>query len=296
MKRSLLVLTVLLISLAAIAYLRPLAVLQTATRVWLNVHGFRSDFVNVDGHRVHYMIGGGGPPLILIHGLASRGEDLAPIMTSLEQQHTLYVPDLLGFGESDRPNIEYSVAEETEMIRGFLDAKHIARCDVLAASMGGWIALKLAAEHPERVRRLVLVDSAGFRFPTTMTENTFTPRDEKELLAVIQLQTDRVTSIPRFIARDVLRKNHEHAWILRRALHSMLEGRDLMDGRVQRVTMPVLLAWGVKDRIVPLAIGEKMQRELPNARLVAYSDCGHLAVIECRQRLLPDVERFLGVN
>jgi len=111
---------------------------------------------------------------------------------------------------------------------------------------------------------------------------------------VLQLQTDRITSIPHFIARDVLRKNHEHAWILRRALRSMLVGRDLMDGHVQRVTMPVLLAWGTKDRIVPLAIGEKMQRELPNARFVAYSGCGHLAVIECRDRLVPDVERFLG--
>jgi len=294
MKRALLVLTVLLIALGTIVYFRPVAVLQTVTRVWLSIHGFRSDFVDVGGHRVHYMIGGGGPPLMLVHGLASRGEDLAPIMTRLQEHHTLYVPDLLGFGESDRPNIDYSVADEAEMIRGYLDAKHIAQCDVLAVSMGGWIALKLAAEHPERVRRLVLVDSAGFRFPTPMTENTFTPRDEKELLAVLQLQTDRITSIPHFIARDVLRKNHEHAWILRRALRSMLVGRDLMDGHVQRVTMPVLLAWGTKDRIVPLAIGEKMQRELPNARFVAYSGCGHLAVIECRDRLVPDVERFLG--
>jgi len=53
------------------------------------------------------------------------------------------------------------------------------------------------------------------------------------------------------------------------------------------------LVWGRKDRIVPLAIGERMQREMPNARLVAYSDCGHLAIIECRDRLLPEVERFL---
>jgi len=296
MKRAFLVLIVLFTVLGVIVYLRPVATLETVTRVYLLARGFHSDFVEVGGRRVHSMIGGSGPPLMLVHGLASRGEDYAPIMPQLARHHTLYVPDLLGFGESDRPDIDYSVASETEMIRGYLDAKHLVQCDVLGASMGGWVALELAAEHPERVRRLVLVDSAGFKFPTPMTENTFTPRDEKELLGVLQLQTDRITSIPHFIARDVLRKNHEHAWILRRAMHAMLTGRDLMDGRVQRVTMPVLLAWGIKDRIVPLSIGEKMRSELPNAKLVTYSGCGHLAVVECRDRMVPEIERFLGVN
>jgi len=296
MKRALVVLAILFTALGITVYLRPIATLQTVTHLWLLAHGFHSDFVDVGGHRVHSMIGGSGPPLMLVHGLASRGEDYAPIMTVLRKHHTLYVPDLLGFGESDRPDIDYSVASEETMILGYLDAKHLAQCDVLATSMGGWIALKLAAEHPERVRRLVLFDSAGFAFATPMTETMFTPHDEKELLALIQLQTDRITSIPHFIGRDVLRKNHEHAWILRRALHSMLAGRDLMDGRVQRVTMPVLLVWGKKDRIVPLSIGEKMQRTLPNARLVVVPDCGHLAVLECRNETLPEVERFLGVN
>jgi pimeloyl-ACP methyl ester carboxylesterase len=117
-----------------------------------------------------------------------------------------------------------------------------------------------------------------------------------ELHHLLWLQTDRFASLPAFIERDLLLKNHEHAWILRRAMRSMLTGRDLMDGRVQRVAMPVLLLWGMNDRIVPLPIGQRMRSELPDARLVAYSGCGHLAVIECRDRLLPEVERFLAAR
>ena len=74
----------------------------------------------------------------------------------------------------------------------------------------------------------------------------------------------------------------------------MMTGRDLMKGHVQRVTMPVLLVWGRHDRIVPVSVGEEMQRELPNAKLVAFPGCGHLAVVECRDRVLPAVERFLA--
>jgi len=293
MKRAAAVLTILLIAFAIFVYVRPITVYQTTAHLWLLARGFRGDYVRIGPNRVHSMIGGEGPPLLLLHGLASRGEDYALIMPSLGKHHRVFVPDLLGFGQSDRPDIDYSVASETAMIRGYLDAKGIARCDVMAASMGGWVALKFASEHPERVRRLVLVDSAGFPFATTMTEFTFTPRNIAELHTLLALQTDRVSGLPNFISRDLLRMNREHAWILRRAMRSMMSGRDTMEGHVANVTMPVLLAWGTKDRIVPLATGERMQRELPNARLVTYAECGHLAIVECRAQLLPDVEHFL---
>src|SRR5436305_1771256 len=155
-------------------YFRPLTTVETAEHLYLLARGFRSSYVRVGPNRVHMMIGGDGPPLLMIHGLATRGEDYALIMPQLARRHRLYVPDLLGFGWTDRPDIDYSVAEESEMIRGYLDAMRIERCDVVAASMGGWIALKLAADHPERVRRLVLVDSAGFPFATTMNPSTWT--------------------------------------------------------------------------------------------------------------------------
>ena len=293
MKRALLVTAVLVVTLAAFVYERPLTVYDVSGHAWLLIRGFRSEYLDVGGNRVHAMVGGDGPPLVLIHGLASRGEDYALIMPALAKHHRLYVPDLLGFGRSARPDIDYSVASEVEMIRAYFDAKHIDRADVMAASMGGWIALQFAAEHPERVRRLVLVDSAGFPFQTAMTPTTFTPRNREELLALLALQTDRIKWLPDFIARDLLRQNHEHAWILQRSLASMLSGRDLMEGRTRRVTMPVLLAWGEKDRIVPLAVGRRMQRELRDARLVTYPECGHLAIVECRGKLLPEVERFL---
>ena len=294
MKRWIAAVTILLIALAALVYFRPLATFDAVAHVYLLARGFRSSYARVGSNRIHTMTGGKGPPLLLIHGLATRGEDYALIMPSLGKHHSLYVPDLLGFGASDRPNIDYSVSDEAEMVRGYLDAMHVERCDVMAASMGGWIALKFAANHPERVRRLVLIDSAGFAYATTMTESTWTPSNAAEMRALIALQTDRVKWVPGFVMRDLLRQNRDHAWILRRAFRSMMTGRDLLKGHVQRVTMPVLLVWGRHDRIVPVSVGEEMQRELPNAKLVAFPGCGHLAVVECRDRVLPAVERFLA--
>src|SRR5213075_3147069 len=293
MKRAVTVVIILLITFAVVTYVRPLAVFDVARHAYLLARGFHSEYVIVGGHRIHYMTGSEGAPLLLVHGLASRGEDYFLVMPQLARSHRLFIPDLLGFGWSDRPNSEYTVADEEQMIRGFRDAMRIEKCDVVAMSMGGWIAMKLAAENPERVRRLVLVDSAGFQFSTSMTETTFTPSNREELRRFIDLQTDKFPYIPGFIARDLLRANKEHAWILRRALHAMLAGGDLMDHRVDRLTMPVLLIWGEKDRITPLVVGQRMQREMPHARLITYRDCGHLAIVECRDRALPAIESFL---
>ena len=175
-----------------------------ARRVWLSAHGFRGRETRVASWRIHYYTGGDGPPVVLIHGLASRGEDWTSFLPTLTPRHRVYALDLLGYGGSDKPrNADYSIALETEVVRGFLDSLHIARADVVGVSMGGWIALKLAAEHPERVRKLVLIDSAGFSFPTTLSADSFTPHNLAEIQKLIDLQTDRAPHIPAFVARSV---------------------------------------------------------------------------------------------
>lgn len=293
-RRILIAAAIVVLILGGAVYLRPLMVFDALRRAWIFAHGFRGRETRVGSWRIHYYTGGDGPPVLLVHGLASRGDDWAALFPTLSAHHRVYAIDLLGYGGSDRPrNVDYSIALETDVVRGFLDALHIARADVVGVSMGGWIALKFSAEHPERVRKLVLLDSAGFSFPTTLTADSFTPHDVAELQKLIDLQTDRAPHIPAFVARDFLRVNREHAWILKKQFTSMLSRRDLMDGRVSRVTMPVLLLWGTRDQLVPYPVGVRMQHELPNAKLVPLNGCGHLAVVDCRATAWPAIEKFL---
>ena len=252
----------------------------------------RSASVQVRGHRIHYFSGGEGPPLVMVHGVASRAADAAPLYRALSRTHRIYALDLLGYGESDRPrDASYSVAMQADVVRGFMDALRIREADVIGISMGGWIALKVAAEHPERVRRLVLVSSAGLEFPTTLRETSFSPQNLDELRASIAMQTDR--AVPAFILRDLLRRSRGKAWVVRRSMASMLARGDLLDRRLQRVRMPVLLVWGTRDRIVPISVAAAMQREMPHARLVRIEGCGHLAIVECRAAALRAIEGFL---
>jgi pimeloyl-ACP methyl ester carboxylesterase len=284
--------------LGGIVYLRPLTVFGVVRHAWIFAHGFRARETRVRFGsaiwRIHYYTGGDGPPVVLVHGLASRADDWGPLLPTLAAHHRVYALDLLGYGSSDRPHVDYSIALETDVVRGFLDSLDIQRTDLIGVSMGGWIALKLAAEHPERVRKLVLIDSAGFNFPTTLTADSFTPHNVEELQKLIDLQTDRAPHIPPFVARDFLRVNREHAWILKSQFTSMLSRRDLMDGRVSRVTMPTLLLWGTRDLLTPYSLGVRMQHELPNARLVPLAGCGHLAIVDCKAKAWPEIDRFVS--
>ncbi|HEX6099427.1 MAG TPA: alpha/beta fold hydrolase [Thermoanaerobaculia bacterium] len=267
-------------------YLRPLTVAFAMRDLYLRAIGMRSSFVRVGPHHIHYFDSGGdGPPLVMVHGVASRAADAAPLYRALSRTHRVYALDLLGYGDSDRPrDSDYSVRTQAAVVRGFMDALGIAQADLIGVSMGGWVALMVAAEEPRRVRSLVLVSSAGVAFPTTLHTSSFSPRNLEELRASIALQTDR--RIPEFILRDLLRRSRGKAWVVRRSMSSMLTRRDLLDGRLSRVRMPVLLVWGTRDRIVPVSVAAALQRELPHARLVRLEGCGHLAIIECRAAAL----------
>ena len=284
------------IALLAIAtvYLRPLTVYSALREVYLLAIGVRGHHVQVGRHRIHYLVAGEGPPLVLVHGVAMRAADLAPLFRALSRQHRVYAPDLLGYGGSDKPRgADYSITMQTDIVRGFLDAVRLEQPDVMGVSMGGWIAMKLAAEHPQRVRRLVLVSSAGFTFKTSLNELSFSARTIPELRASLSLQTDRADMIPPFILRDILRESKKKSWITRASMRSMLTRGEVLDGKLQRVRMPVLLVWGTADRIVPFAVAARMQRELPQARMVSLQGCGHLAIIECRSDALPPIVQFL---
>ena len=151
-------------------YWNPLWVNDEMIRYRLWRAGVRSEYVDAGGYRIHTFEaappdGSAGIPLVLVHGLGSRGEDWEPMIPRLAAAgFHVYAPDLLGYGRSAKPDVVESVAVEEVMVVGFLDAVGVTRADFDGWSMGGWIAAKIALEHPEMVDRLVVDDSAGLTF------------------------------------------------------------------------------------------------------------------------------------
>jgi len=279
---------------------RPIWTYERAQSLRLLIQGVSSRSVSIEGHKIHYYVRGpkNGSPVVLIHGLGGRAEDwsnLAPYLA--KAGYRVYTPDLLGFGQSDEPPAEnYSIATQAGIVNGFFDAVGLKQADVAGWSMGGWIAQKFAVDHPDRVRRLALLDSAGLRIPPDWDTRLFTPSNSDDLRQLEALLMPHPPALPEFVAADLLRKSAKSAWVVKRALNSMLLGQDVTDTELPGLRMPVLLLWGAQDQITPLKEARAMHALIPDSRLEIVPGCGHLAPDQCAKAFGPRMVQFLDAD
>jgi pimeloyl-ACP methyl ester carboxylesterase len=296
-KRILFVLGV-LVAITGVAFrARPISFFNEWTDIGMYFSGTGSNSVTVAGHRVHYFVAGpaDGKPVVLVHGLGGRAEDwrnLAPILT--RWGFRVYLPDLPGYGQSEQPrDFSYSVHDEAEAVVGFLDALRLHQVDLGGWSMGGGIAQHVAARHPERVRRLMLFDSVGIYETPKWDVNLFMPKTPADLDQLDALLMPNPPQVPAYIARDILRRSKKNAWVIHRAIDSMMTGNDATEKMMPDLKMPVLLVWGSEDRITPLSQGKKMNQLIPQSQLGVFQGCGHLAPTQCANDIGPVVVEFL---
>jgi len=258
--------------------------------------GAESRTLTIDGYRVHYNAVGPkeGTVVVLVHGLGGGAEDwrnLAPQLANAGNR--VYMPDLPGYGRSEWPaGFSYSVRDEAAVVVSFMDALGLKQVNLGGWSMGGWIVQIVANEHPERVKRLILFDSAGLFETPKWDTRLFTPQSPADLDQLEALLMPHPHRIPRFIARDILRASRQHAWVIHRAMDSMLTGREATDSFLPKLKMPVLIEWGAEDRITPLSHGEKMHRLIPQSELQVIPGCGHLAPVDCSRQMEPELVQF----
>ena len=277
-------------------WLRPVSCFEAANELRMCVSGAENHSVEVAGHRVHYVVEGpvSGPAVVLVHGLGGRAEDWRNLTPWLAQAgFRVYMPDLIGFGRSEKPpDFSYSVPDEAHVVLGFLDALGLKQVVLAGWSMGGGIVQHLAFQHPERVRRLILIDAIGINEKPAWDTGLFTPTTPAELDQLDALLMPNPPKVPAFVARDILRVSNQRAWIIHRAMATMLAGRDATEGLLPQLKMPVLIVWGAEDRAIPLSQGEKMHSLVPQSQLAVIPGCGHLVPVQCAGQVGPAMVAF----
>jgi pimeloyl-ACP methyl ester carboxylesterase len=278
-------------------YLRPVEFFNAQVRFQMRAIGIESHSVTVSGYKVHYIALGPekGLPVVLVHGLGGHVEDWRNLMPYFAASgFRVYALDLPGYGESEQPkDFSYSVADEANIVVGFLDALGLKQVDLAGHSMGGWIVQLVAFHRPERIRRLMIFDSVGLHELPTWDTNLFTPTNDEELYQLTVLLIPNPPRAPEFIAKDILRISAKNAWVIHRALAEMLNGQNVTDEILPQLKMPVLLVWGDLDRTTPLSLGEKMHALVPQSKLEIAKGCGHLAPTSCTEQIGPMVQSFL---
>jgi pimeloyl-ACP methyl ester carboxylesterase len=300
-RRCLVGILVLVMSSIVFAWGWPLALLLGVTQARLRFYGIHSEYLripygSVGTVRVHYYVGGSGSPVVLVHGLGGRAEDWANLMPQLvRDHHRVYAIDLPGYGRSDWPrDAQYSIPELAGAVKTFMDSQHMQRADLGGWSMGGWIAMRVALDEPQRIRRLMVFDSAGIRFDLNWDTTIFEPNTPEKLRALDDLlMPSPPPRVPGFIARAIFHFVDRHGWVVRRNMDSMLTRMDLLDGKLGALKMPVLIVWGKQDHLIPFTVGEQIHHDIQQSEIQIFDGCGHLAAAQCSARVGLVVTGFL---
>ncbi|MBV8856617.1 MAG: alpha/beta fold hydrolase [Acidobacteria bacterium] len=256
--------------------------------------------VVVFGQKIKYVEAGSGPAVVLLHGLGGNSTNWAFNMAALAEKFRVIVPDQVGFGQSDKPFINYRVGTYVDFLDKFLSELKVERATLVGNSMGGWVAALYAVRYPSKVERLVLVDSAGFAPPKEFDLSTLSglnpsTREEMKRLAGMVFYNPLLRSDA---AVDVLlaeRMSAGDGYTIQRLVESIYRGEDMLDGKLGAVKQPVLLVWGREDGLTPLAReGEKFKRELPSAQWVVFDGCGHVPQFEKAAEFNAAVLKFLS--
>jgi pimeloyl-ACP methyl ester carboxylesterase len=293
--RGLLILLAIAVAAGLFFYLNPLWLGDQQVRLDLWRAGVKSHYVEAGGYRLHYFEAGDGAPLLLIHGLGARGEDWSKMIPAMAAHgFHVYAPDLPGYGRSSQPkDADYSITMEENAVVAFAQSIHLPHAFVGGWSMGGWIAMKLALDHPKIVDRLVIYDSAGTYFPANFGAELFIPTDAPGVSRLLSVLSPHPRPIPDFAMRAVLQTIARNGWVVKRSMAAMMNGRDLLDFRLDDIHQPTLVVWGAEDHLIPLTVGQRIHHGIPNSALSIIEGCGHLAPLECWQPVSETTASFL---
>ncbi|WP_072807167.1 alpha/beta fold hydrolase [Rhodococcoides yunnanense] len=285
----------------------------------MDEHTYQLNSVELHKDVLRYVDAGDGPPVVLVHGLLGSHESWSGQIERLSEKYRVIAPDLFGHGASDKPSGDYSLSSHAATIRDLLDHLGIESAPMVGHSLGGGIVMQATYLFPERVDRLALVSSGGLGTEVSLLLKAATLPGSELVLPVL--------------ASDWVRRNTEsfvgqlNRWGIRvRPGASMSETwrsfktvadkgsreaflastRAVVGPRGQTVSakqhfekfdsIPSLLIWGGKDRMIPASHADSIRREIPNSRVEIFSSAGHFPQLDEPDLFFRILDEFLAAN
>jgi pimeloyl-ACP methyl ester carboxylesterase len=262
----------------------------------------KEDKILVNGINVTYKIAGEGPAILVLHGWGGSSDSWIRILKILSKQgYTLLVPDLPGFGKTPPPYDPWSVGDYMEFLSRFLEEikkkekSFASPFFLLGHSFGGRVSIKFCVKHPENVRKLILLDSAGIK-----------PKHEWQGLKGFLIFFAALIGNALFTPKVMLRFKDG----VRNFFYKMIRNRDyakadgIMKDTVKKVLyedllpelphleQETLIIWGDKDKMVPLKYAHIFKKNINNSRLEILKDAGHSPHLECPETLAGHIKNF----
>jgi pimeloyl-ACP methyl ester carboxylesterase len=232
-----------------------------------SVESFSAD---VGGSRLHCLKAGAGPAVVLMHGGASDSSDWVETMDALSDSYSLYAPDMIGYGQSDKSKEAYSLSDFVKATHGLIQKLNLSTLVLVGHSLGGRVCIEIALRHPELVAGLVLVDSPGF------AKLAWWGGFLGAAAWGIRSMLGRPQPYPRFRTEA----GEDRNW---RCLD-----------RLPALNVPTLLVWNRRDPYYSMSGALKAAELIPNVQLEIFPRYGHAPHKQDREGFNRTLLRFLN--
>jgi haloalkane dehalogenase len=289
-------------------------------KVSSDLYPFESHFVTLGGHQMHYIDEGKGDPVVMLHGNPSWSFYYRDLIRKLSPGYRCLVPDHIGMGYSDKPGDDaysYTLSQRVKDLEEFLDVKDITRNITLVLhDWGGIIGMGFARRHPNAIKKIVILNTAAFhvpehkrfpfflRFSRTLPGEFFLRAFNSFGIGATRIGVKRNTMPEKVRQAYTLPYN---SWKNRIAILRFVQdipvkktdsGFDLVTDIQNHLylfrNIPVLIAWGMKDKVFDIHFLNRWIEYLPHARVHCFEDCGHYILEDAGEEIGELVIDFLA--
>ncbi len=259
-----------------------------------------------NGIKTNYLEAGKGHPVVLIHGSGPGVTSYANwrlVLPALAENFRVLAPDMVGFGFSERPaNIQYGVQTWADQVVGLMDTLELPTAHMVGNSFGGAIALRIAAQHPDRVGKLVLMGSMGVPFPITEGLERvwgYEPSFEnmRKVLDVFAYSRDLVNDeLAEVRYRGSIQPGFQESFaaMFPAPRQRWVEAMCTPEDDIRRLPHRTLIVHGREDQVIPLQTSLRLMELIDNADLSVFSHCGHWSMIERTEDFNRSVSEFFS--
>jgi 2-hydroxy-6-oxonona-2,4-dienedioate hydrolase len=257
-------------------------------------------FVNIEGNKIRYLeIGNSSETLVLIHGLGASAERWEYVIPLFQEHFRLIVPDLIGFGYSDKPLVDYTPDFFSEFLEKFFEKLEIKNPIVIGSSLGGQITAEFTVNNNHVVKKLILVSPSG------VMKNS-TPALDAYVMAALYPDSDSVKNAfemmsgsskqtpPQIIEDFVGRMQLPNAKMAFMSTLLGIKNADIITKRLSSITVPTLIVWGELDPVIPIKYADSFVSKIQDCRFFRMDGCGHTPYVDDPITFAKLILEFLG--
>ena len=259
-----------------------------------NMHSMKMKVGKLD---IHYLTGGHGDPLVVIHGGGDGATSWLQNVEELSRYYTVYVPDLPGFGRSQAMSDRFDLSEFTSFVEDFSHNLGLKRFHLVGHSLGGGIALQYALKFPQKITRLVLVSSMCLGKELALWVRFLSHSALAKSLgeAGIAVLKAVIWLVKLFYAPfEFINPLSRVKMTIGKSMTTVKGQTTVLLNRLSGLEVPTLLVWGARDGIVPVSHAYAAAELIPDCQLHVFEDCGHSVYKQNVQDFSRLLTRFLG--